>query len=132
MFSVDQAQVDGMIPNAPGYVNLHNELSAFRDILFTSLIVFIKIVYFFFNLDLIQNFYSSLNFESKVDNCWFRTSLTDVATYGHIPVPLVYTQVTFENISCFASKLLKTLEKCKIGNLTTYQNIYKCSQKKIT
>lgn len=23
----------------------------------------------------------------------FRTSLTDVATYGHIPVPLVYTQV---------------------------------------
>ena len=24
----------------------------------------------------------------------FRSSLTDVATYGHIPVPLVYTQVS--------------------------------------
>jgi hypothetical protein len=48
---LDKAQIDGMIPNAPGYVNLHNELSAFR------------------------------------------ASLINVDAYGHIPVPLVYTQV---------------------------------------
>ena len=36
----------------------------------------------------------------------FRTGLTKVATYGHIPVPLVYTQVYFSTLCVYLCKYL--------------------------
>ena len=68
---MDTAQKDGMVPNAPGYVNLHNELSSFR------------------------------------------ASLVNVAAYGHIPVPLVYTQVNYENKAPSKLFLIYALMLCK-------------------